>query len=105
MSKIAAFAALIVLGIIEFLLIGGLISIYWHWFIMPIFPDLMPITGGQGLGLAVFLGLILPSKDKNIDFSECKTMGDILLKVTSYIVTYYGFALAFGWILHRLLTA
>jgi hypothetical protein len=85
-----AFVSLLILGLI---FTGLLISLYWKWFIIPIF-GVKPITISQGLGLSLFISLF-SSNSQSISSKNQTDFNEGLAKVVFFFFFYF----AVGYIL------
>ena len=66
---------------------GLLISVYWKWFIIPIF-SVKPITIPQSLGLSLFISLFTPNI-KSIDQNPMESLPSFLSQFAFYLVAGY----------------
>jgi hypothetical protein len=94
MEVLLFFVTFIAGFLVLLILTGLLISIYWKWFIIPIF-NVKPINIPQALGLSLFVSF-LTSSDSSITSSTDKTIFETIAKLVFYYLFYY----VVGYILH-----
>lgn len=77
---------------------GWIVSLFWKWFIVPIFP-VQPLTILQAYGIALLIGLLTKHE---IDVKAPKrTTMEIVLRGISTVIVSPLITLGFGWIVFQ----
>lgn len=76
---------------------GLVVSKFWVWFLLPVFPDLPAITFVQAIGLSLFIGLFHTVNTQVVQKEyKDETQGTILVVIAPWVT------LGFGWIVHSI---
>ena len=87
MSSLLFFPSIFAFLIFVLILTGILISLYWKWFIIPIF-NVKPITIPQGLGLSLFIS-VFSSSIKSSDKNPLDSAIPLLIQFSFYFIAGY----------------
>lgn len=94
-SKIEEQLGILVLKIIVLIsgvvLFGLVVSVYWSWFVSPIF-SVKSITIAQSLGLTAFIRVLIPTKEKDHDSILDEFLESL---VKALVLLIYGYCLHF----------
>ena len=92
-----AFAAVMVPA--QVLVSGWALSLYWRWFVLPVWPNLTPLSVTQAAGLSLVVGLLRFSSS---DLRPGESAADSRERAFAYLVTTV-FAVGVAWLIQAVI--
>jgi len=92
------FVVFLLTGVISTIANGWMLSVYWDWFVLPLFPTMPHLTVGRAVGMAYIVTFLFRRGT-----SEYKKFSDITVNLIAHTIVYYPLALLLGYVLHSII--
>jgi len=95
------FLGYLVVGTVQAIFGGFILSLLWSWFIVPKFA-VPALTTMQAIGVLTVIGF--PLLGLHVNTANDKTLEELLNKSLAYVFLVYPLCLATAWVWHQFIT-